>query len=158
MSERVYDIHFVFSNFIKDKKYTVKVSNKKPLNDIIKALNLKDELKSEFETNNVLFCVNGNEIDGKLSLTENNIKDGDTITISKLINKQRLRVSNLTILNENENYNESENAFNRTEKIENKDKKENEKENENENNNDNNDNNINIKTKIKKVEFMKKSK
>ena len=98
MSEREYDIHFVFSNFTKDKKYTVKVSNKKPLNDIIKALNLKDELKSEFETNNVLFCVNGNEIDGNLSLTENNIKDGETITISKLRNKKRHRESNLTII------------------------------------------------------------
>ena len=120
----------------------------------MKILKLNGELKSVFETNDVLFYVNGNKIDGKLSLIENNIKDGETITISKLINKQRLRVSNLAILNENENenYNESENAFNRTEKIENKDKKE------NENNNDNNDNNINIKTKIKKVEFMKKSK
>ena len=126
----------------------------------MKILKLNGELKYVFETNDVLFYLNGNEIDGKLSLTKNNIKDGDTITISKVINKQRLRVSNLAILNENENenYNESENAFNRTEKIENKDKKENKKENENENNNDNNDNNINIKTKIKKVEFMKKSK
>ena len=148
MSERVYDIHFDFSNFIKDKKCTLKVSNQTPLNDIIKALKLNDELKSIFETNNVSFYVNGNKIDGKLSLTENNIKDGETITISKLINKKRLRVSKLAILNENENYNESENAFNMTEKIEKKDKKENE----NDNNND-----INI-TKIKKEEFMKKSK
>ncbi len=108
MSERVYNIHFDFSNFIKDKKYTLKVSNKKPLNDIMKRLKLNDELKSVFETNNVLFYVNGNKIDGKLSLTENNIKDGETMTRSKLINKQRLRVSNLTILNENEK-NESEN-------------------------------------------------
>ena len=77
----------------------------------MKILKLNEELKSVFETNNVLSCVNGNEIDGKLSLTENNIKDGDTITISKVINKQRLRVSNLTILSENENYNESENVF-----------------------------------------------
>ena len=97
MSERVYNIHFDFSNFIKDKKYTLKVSNKKPLNDIMKTLKLKDELKSLFETNNVLFYANGNEIDGNLSLTENNIKDGETITISKLRNKKRLRVSNLTI-------------------------------------------------------------
>ena len=89
----------------------------------MKILKLNGELKYVFETNDVLFYLNGNEIDGKLSLTKNNIKDGDTITISKLINKQRLRVSNLAILNENENenYNESENAFNRTEKIENKD-------------------------------------
>ena len=120
MSERVYDIHFDFSNFIKDKKCTLKVSNQTPLNDIIKALKLNDELKSIFETNNVSFYVNGNKIDGKLSLTENNIKDGETITISKLINKKRLRVSKLAILNENENYNESENAFNMTEKIEKK--------------------------------------
>ena len=62
----------------------------------MKTLKLNDELKSLFEINSVLFCVNGNKIDGKLSLIENNIKDGDTITISKLINKQRLRVSNLT--------------------------------------------------------------
>ena len=67
----------------------------------MKTLKLKDELKSLFETNNVLFYVNGNEIDGKLSLSENNIKNGETITISKLINKQRLRVSNLPILSEN---------------------------------------------------------
>ena len=154
MSEKFYDIHFDFSNFIKDKKYTLKVSNQKPLNDIIKALKLNEELKSLFETNDVLFYVNGNEIDGKLSLSENNIKNGETITISKVINKQRLRVSNLTILNENENYNENENVFNMTEKIEKKDKKENEKENENENDNNND---INI-TKIKKEEFMKKSK
>ena len=113
----------------------------------MKILKLNGELKSVFETNDVLFYVNGNKIDGKLSLTENNIKDGDTITISKLINKKRLRVSKLVILNENENYNESENAFNMTEKIEKKDKKENE----NDNNND-----INI-TKTKE-EFMKKSK
>ena len=153
MSERLYEIHLDFTNFIKDKKYTLKVSNQKPLNDIIKTLKLNEELKSLFETNDVLFYVNGNKIDGKLSLSENNIKDGETITISKLINKQRLRVSNLTILNENENYNENENVFNMTEKIEKKDKKENEKENENENDNNND---INI-TKIKK-EFMKKSK
>ncbi len=101
MSERVYYIHLDVTNFIKDKKYTLKVSNQKPLNDIIKALKLNEELKSLFETNNVLFCVNGNEIDGKLSLIENNIKDGETITISKLRNKQRLRVSNLPILSEN---------------------------------------------------------
>ena len=58
------------------------------------------------------------------------------------------------------NYNESENAINITEKIENKNKKENENDNNNNNNNgdNNNDNNINIKNKIKKVEFMKKSK
>ena len=102
MSERVYNIYFDFTNFIKDKKYTLKVSNQESLNDIMKILKLNDELKSLFETNNVLFYVNGNEKDGKLSLTENNIKDGDTITISKLINKQRLRVSNSPILNENE--------------------------------------------------------
>ena len=30
MSERVYDIYFDFTNFIKDKKYTLKVSNKTP--------------------------------------------------------------------------------------------------------------------------------
>ena len=131
MSERVYDIHFDFSNFIKDKKCTLKVSNQTPLNDIIKALKLNDEFKSIFETNNVSFYVNGNKIDGKLSLTENNIKDGETITISKLINKKRLRVSKLVILNENENYNESENAFNMPEKIEKKDKKENENDNNN---------------------------
>ena len=68
----------------------------------MKILKLNGELKSVFETNDVLFYVNGNKIDGKLSLTKNNIKDGDTITISKLINKQRLRVSNSPILNENE--------------------------------------------------------
>ena len=101
MSERVYDIHFDFSNFIKDK-YTLKVSNQEPLTNIMKTLKLNEELKSLFEINSVLFCVNGNEIDGKLSLSENNIKNGETITISKLINKQRLRVSNSPILNENE--------------------------------------------------------
>ena len=65
-------------------------------------IKIKWRLKSLFETNKVLFYINGNKKDVKLSLIENNIKDGDTITISKLINKQRLRVSNSPILNENE--------------------------------------------------------
>ena len=64
----------------------------------MKILKLNGELKSVFETNDVLFYVNGNKIDGKLSLTENNIKDGETITISKLRNKKRHKESNLKMI------------------------------------------------------------